>query len=365
MPSQPSVKSANQTPAPYTFNPEILREYDIRGQVGKTLSEADAYAVGLAYGTYVRRKGADKKDICRIAVGYDGRTSSPALEQAVVAGLTATGIQVERIGRGPTPMLYFAVKDLKTDAGIMITGSHNPPDHNGFKMTLQSASVFGEAVQELGRIAAKGDYEAGKGTVKDVAVEDNYVARLLKDYRTDGRPLTMIWDCGNGAAGDVVRKLTAKLPGKHTLMYDDIDGTFPNHHPDPTVDANLADLIAAVKKNKADLGVAFDGDADRVGAVDETGRGAALRQPDRHLCERRAEPPQGRADHRRRQMQPGHVRRNRPSWRPAGDVEDRPLPHQNENGRTERAAGGGNCPAISSSATSGTASMTAFIARSA
>jgi phosphomannomutase len=253
-------------PAPYTFDPEILREYDIRGQIGKNLSEADAYAVGLSFGTYVKRKGGKT-----VFVGYDGRLSSPSLADAMVKGLAATGMDVSTIGRGPTPMLYFAVKDRMADAGVMITGSHNPPDYNGFKMTLQKGSVFGEAVQELGCIAAAGDFEIGEGTVRAVEIEEAYINRLLRDYDTNQRPLNVVWDCGNGSGGDVIRKLAARLPGTHTLLFDKIDGTFPNHHPDPTVDKNLADLIEAVKKNGADLGVAFDGDADRVGAVDEQG----------------------------------------------------------------------------------------------
>jgi phosphomannomutase len=250
----------------HRFDPEILREYDIRGQVGKNLGTADAHAVGLAFGTYVRRKGGS-----RICVGYDGRDSSIGFADAVAKGLAATGITVETVGRGPTPMLYYAVKDRMTDGGIMITGSHNPPDYNGFKMTLQSGPVYGEAVQELGRIAAEGDFETGEGSIRPIEIEESYINRLLQDYDTKLKPLNVVWDCGNGASGDVVRKLTRRLPGKHILLFDEIDGTFPNHHPDPTVDKNLADLIESVRENKFDLGVAFDGDADRIGAVDEQG----------------------------------------------------------------------------------------------
>jgi phosphomannomutase len=253
------------TPAAHVLRPEILREYDIRGQIGKTLFPEDALAVGLAFGTYVRRQGGT-----RVCVGYDGRESSPVLAQQVVNGLIATGCAVELIGRGPTPMLYFTVKDHQADAGVMITGSHNPSDYNGFKMTLLKGPVYGEAVQELGRIAAAGDYESGEGTLRESDVQDSYVDRLLRDY-TGSKPLKVVWDNGNGAAGEIVRRLTKKLPGEHILLFDDIDGNFPNHHPDPTVDANLQDLIAKVKETGADLGVAFDGDADRIGAVDEKG----------------------------------------------------------------------------------------------
>jgi phosphomannomutase len=253
------------TPKAHAFRPEILREYDIRGQVGKTLFPEDALAVGLSFGTYVRRRGG--KTVC---VGYDGRQSSPGFAAQVVAGLRATGIDVELIGLGPTPMLYFSVKDHKADAGVMITGSHNPSDYNGFKMTLQTGPVYGEAVQELGRIASSGDFETGDGAFKETDVQDSYVDRLVRDYNGK-RDLTVVWDNGNGAAGEITRRLAKKLPGKHILLFDEIDGNFPNHHPDPTVDANLEDLIAAVRKHKADIGVAFDGDADRIGAVDEQG----------------------------------------------------------------------------------------------
>lgn len=250
---------------PYFFNPEVLREYDIRGQVGKSLSESDAHALGLAFGTMIRRNGG--KHVC---VGYDGRETSPAFSTALIMGLTKTGVDVENIGLGPTPMLWFAVKDRKADGGIMVTGSHNPSDYNGFKMTLQNAPVFGAMVQELGRIAASGDFESGSGSVRTVDIQDAYVARMLRDL-TGKKPLKIAWDCGNGAGGEICRRLTARLPGEHILLFDEIDGRFPHHHPDPTVDKNLADLIRTVREEKCDLGIAFDGDADRIGAVDEQG----------------------------------------------------------------------------------------------
>lgn len=260
------VRSINMTqPKAYTINPEILREYDIRGQIGKNLSPADAYAVGCAFGTYVRRQTGGT----RVCLGYDGRASSPALQQAMVDGLMAVGIDVERVGIGPTPMLYFAVKDRQANAGVMITGSHNPADYNGFKMTLFSGPVYGAAVQEVGRIARDGDYETGTGSVQDFDIQDAYVDRLIRDYK--GRAMKIAWDNGNGAAGEILRRLTKKLPGEHILLFDAIDGSFPNHHPDPTVDKNLEDLIRVVREQKCDLGIAFDGDADRIGAVDEAG----------------------------------------------------------------------------------------------
>ena len=262
----PNNTLQNSADAPYHFNPSILREYDIRGIVGDTLSEDDAYALGRAFGTFLKRRGG--KTIC---IGYDGRESSPLLETALKDGLMACGLEIICVGLGPTPMLYFSVKALKADAGIMITGSHNPSDYNGFKMTLADGPVFGETIQEIGRIAASGDFENGTGSARAEDVQDRYVERLLDDLTTD-REMTIAWDPGNGAAGEITRRLTAKLPGKHILIHDEIDGSFPNHHPDPTVDKNLIDLQKTVAEHHCDLGIAFDGDGDRIGVVDENGR---------------------------------------------------------------------------------------------
>lgn len=251
----------------HRFNPTILREYDIRGVVGETVSRDDAAALGRAFGTLARRRGAKA-----LAVGYDGRKSSPELAAALVEGLTAVGLDVYRIGRGPTPMLYFATHHLPgVEGGIMVTGSHNPPTHNGFKMTLDQGAFFGEDIQELGRIAAAGDFETGAGGVSDKTVFDDYVTRVLRDY--DGaKPLKVAWDAGNGAAGEAMVALTANLPGEHILLNQEIDGRFPAHHPDPTVAKNLEQLQKAVIAEGCDLGVAFDGDGDRIGAVDGQAR---------------------------------------------------------------------------------------------
>jgi phosphomannomutase len=250
----------------HDFHPSVLREYDIRGIVGTTLSAADARAIGKAYATTILRAGGKT-----IALGFDGRLSSPELSEAVAEGLLSTGVHVQRVGLGPTPMLYFAVKHLHADAGIMVTGSHNPPTHNGFKMALYGGPVYGDAILTIGKIAATGDFETGQGTIEDIDLRDIYVDRLVKDY--DGpRDLKIVWDAGNGAAGDILRRLAAKLPGKHILLYDEIDGNFPNHHPDPTVPENLVDLQKTVAEHGADIGIGFDGDGDRIGAVDGTGR---------------------------------------------------------------------------------------------
>ncbi len=252
---------------PYNFDPLILREYDIRGQIGKNLSAADAYALGLAFATFVSSKSDGTPEIC---VGYDGRTTSPELCDALIKGLRHAGANITNVGLGPTPMLYFSVKHRKADAGIMITGSHNPPDYNGFKMTLYKEPVFGETIQHIGDIAASGEFTKGVGSVQEIDIRAEYVARLIQDYESQ-RPMKIAWDAGNGAAGEILQRLCDVLPGEHILLFEDIDGNFPNHHPDPTVDANLVDLQAAVAEHGCDLGIAFDGDGDRIGVVDENG----------------------------------------------------------------------------------------------
>jgi phosphomannomutase len=253
----------------HTFDPTILREYDIRGIVGETLGEADARAVGRAFATVVRgaSPGAGPPRVC---VGYDGRLSSPGLEAAVVEGLRAGGVDAVRIGLGPTPMLYFAVHTLKTQGGVMVTGSHNPPDCNGFKMVLDSRPFFGPDIQRLGEIAAAGDFTSGEGGVEEADVAEPYVDRLARDFE-GGRELAVAWDAGNGAAGPTVAALTARLPGRHILLNEAVDGTFPAHHPDPTVAANLRQLQDTVARERCDLGIALDGDGDRIGVVDDGG----------------------------------------------------------------------------------------------
>jgi phosphomannomutase len=252
---------------PHRFDPTILREYDIRGIVGKTLFAADAHAVGRAFAGTVADAGGR-----RVAVGYDGRLTSPELEAALVEGLSEAGVDVVRVGRGPTPMLYFAAATLGVDGGVMVTGSHNPPDHNGFKLVLGGKAFYGDAIQKLGeRALSLGPAAAARGRVEERSVFQDYVARLAQDY--DGtRPLAVAWDLGNGATGEVVQALTPRLPGRHVLINERIDGTFPAHHPDPTVAENLVQLQQAVAANRCDLGIGFDGDGDRIGVVDARGR---------------------------------------------------------------------------------------------
>ena len=252
----------------HRFDPTTLREYDIRGTVGRTLSDADAFAIGRCFGSLVARAGGRT-----VAVGYDGRLSSPSLEAALANGLSASGIEALRVGRGPTPMLYYASAKLATDGAVMVTGSHNPPDYNGFKIVLGGKPFYGEQIRSLGEQAAAGDVVAETvAPERNIDVAADYVARVLADWDGGDRMLKVVWDNGNGAAGDVLAKLVAGLPGEHIVLNGTIDGTFPAHHPDPTVPKNLEQLIAEVAVRRADIGIALDGDADRIGLVDDAGR---------------------------------------------------------------------------------------------
>lgn len=262
----------------HQFHATSLREYDIRGIIGETLGEEDAYAIGRGFGTLIAREGGSA-----VATGFDGRTSSPVLEDALIKGLNDSGIDAVSVGMGPTPMLYYAECVLEqVQGGIQITGSHNPANYNGFKMVFQGRPFFGADILNLGAMAKAGTAGGGwdaptggkSGAVTRIDIVDEYVARLLKNFT--GGSFNVAWDCGNGAAGPVVEKLTASLTargaGEHHLLYTDVDGSFPNHHPDPTEEKNLADLKELVAEKKLDFGVAFDGDGDRIGAIDGEGR---------------------------------------------------------------------------------------------
>ncbi len=254
----------------HEFHSTSLREYDIRGIIGETLGNDDAYAIGRGFGTLIARAGGSA-----VATGYDGRTSSPVLEDALIEGLNDAGVDAVSIGMGPTPMLYYAECVLEqVQGGIEITGSHNPANYNGFKMVFQGRPFFGADIQKLGAMAASGDWKTAAddavGTIERIDIIDEYVARLTKNFT--GNAMKIGWDAGNGAAGPVIEKLTANLPGEHHLLYTDVDGSFPNHHPDPTEEKNLADLKALVAEKNLDFGVAFDGDGDRIGAIDGEGR---------------------------------------------------------------------------------------------
>jgi phosphomannomutase len=260
--------------APHRFHPSILREYDIRGVVGETLFESDAHALGRSFAAVLREGGGQ-----RVVVGRDGRLSSPMLEAALVAGLVAGGVEVVRIGLAATPMLYFAEASTpQVDGGIQVTGSHNPRDHNGFKMVLGGRPYFGPDIARLGQLAAAGDWGSATvvGRIEERDVLPAYIERLLDGLAgVDVDHLAALcigWDAGNGAAGPALERLVARLPGEHHLLFSEVDGRFPNHHPDPTIPANLADLQALVAAKNLDFGVAFDGDADRIGVIDSQGR---------------------------------------------------------------------------------------------
>jgi phosphomannomutase len=251
----------------HDFHPTSLREYDIRGIVGKTLHGADAFAIGRVFGSVVAEAGGTS-----VVVGYDGRVSSPHLEPELVRGLMASGMEVIRIGLGPTPMLYFAATTLEAGGAVMVTGSHNPADYNGFKMMLGRKPFFGKSIQDLGARAGRGDVAAqAEGSERRIDIMAEYVQRLLSDWDGGDRLLKVVWDNGNGAAGDALARLVGSLPGEHIVLNGEIDGTFPAHHPDPTVAKNLEQLIGEVHARGADVGIAFDGDADRIGAVDDKG----------------------------------------------------------------------------------------------
>ncbi len=252
----------------HRFDPTVLREYDIRGIVGENLGLADARALGRVFARLVREGGGRK-----VVTAYDGRESSPSLEAALVEALAEAGIDVCRIGLGPTPMLYYAAREMAAGGAVMVTGSHNPPDHNGFKLVLGEASLYGDAIQQLGRMALEvEEAKPAPGTISRRTIIDDYVRRLAAGYGNTGRTLAVAWDAGNGATGEVMTRLTSLLPGRHVLLNAEIDGRFPSHHPDPTVPENLKQLQEAVLSEGCDLGVAFDGDGDRIGVIDGQAR---------------------------------------------------------------------------------------------
>ncbi len=246
-------------------NPNIFREYDIRGVADRDLTSDVVRAIGQAYGTNLRHAG--KKVV---SVGRDCRLSSPRIEKALVEGITSTGIDVKRVGEVTTPALYFSIVKLKTDGGIMVTGSHNPPDQNGLKICVGTSSMHGSEIQGLCKLIERGTYLEGKGKVSNVEIIDDYINEIAGIIKL-GRKLSVIIDCANGMTGLVAPKLFKKLGCKLTEMYTKPDGRFPNHPADPSVPKNLEELIARVKKEKPDVGLAFDGDGDRVGVIDERG----------------------------------------------------------------------------------------------
>jgi len=250
-------------------NPQIFREYDIRGIVERDLAGDVPGSIGRAFASEVR---AMLPDVARprVAIGHDNRPSSPVLAAGVIAGVRAAGVDVVDVGTVPTPVLYYATERLGVDGGMQITGSHNPPEYNGFKMLVRGRSLYGEAIQRLRRRIETGDLAGGEGAAAERAILDEYVEDLGDRFRLR-RPVRLVADCGNGTGSLVAVELLRRIGAEVTPLFCESDGMFPNHHPDPTVDENLADLIRTVRETGADLGVAFDGDADRLGAVDANG----------------------------------------------------------------------------------------------
>ncbi|MBN1772115.1 MAG: phosphomannomutase/phosphoglucomutase [Deltaproteobacteria bacterium] len=249
------------------MNPSIFREYDIRGIVERDLPPDTVRTLGRAFGSLAAERGART-----CALGRDCRLSSPRLADDFADGLARAGLEVLDVGQVPTPLLYFAVQHFRADAGAMITGSHNPPEYNGFKVQLGTDSLHGEGIQELRGRIERGDFVSGSGARRVLDVVGPYLEYVQGNIRFARRGLRVVVDAGNGVAGPVAIPLMRALGLSPIELYCDPDGTFPNHHPDPTVPENLEDLIARVKAEKAELGVAFDGDGDRLGAVDEAGR---------------------------------------------------------------------------------------------
>ena len=248
-------------------NKSIFREYDIRGVVGKDLTTDVAEAIGLAYATLVKQRG-----VRTITVGRDGRLTSPDMHDRLLAGLTAGGLDIVDIGVCATPLLYFSLFRRDVQGGIMITGSHNAAEYNGFKMCVGKEALYGDGIQQLRKIIETGSYSHGQGKVSESPIIPEYLAFLKEHFSSvDGTSLHVMIDCGNGAASLVARQALEQLGCKVTGLHCDLDGRFPNHHPDPTVVENLQDLISGVKQAGAHVGIGYDGDADRIGAVDELG----------------------------------------------------------------------------------------------
>jgi phosphomannomutase/phosphoglucomutase len=249
------------------MNKNIFREYDIRGIVGPDLTDETVTIVAKAIGTFFRRNGAK-----RIAVGFDARMSSPRFLDLLIKNFNDCGIDCVSIGRVPTPVLYFAVFTKAVDGGVMITGSHNPPDHNGFKICLGKSTLFGSQIQEIKEIAVSGEFAAGTGTTEEMEILGDYEKDILSNINLGNRKLKVVVDGGNGMGGVTGVPIYEKLGCELIKLFTEPDSNFPNHHPDPTVAENLQDAIRAVKETGANLAIAFDGDGDRIGVIDETGR---------------------------------------------------------------------------------------------
>ncbi len=248
-------------------NPQIFRAYDIRGVVDVDLNEDILYQIGKGYGTFIRRQ-----DLKTVSIGGDARLSTPAFKKAFIKGMLETGIDVIDVGTTATPVLYFSIWKLKTDGGVMITASHNPAEYNGIKLNKGLQSVYGEQIQEILKLIQNKDFETGEGSLST----NDEMHEIYKDYIVDNikleRPVKVIVDGGNGAGGPYLPEILRRLGCKVKELYCEPDGTFPNHHPDPTVEKYMTDLIAEVKNSDAEVGLGLDGDADRIGVIDETGK---------------------------------------------------------------------------------------------
>ena len=261
----------------HTFHPSILRSYDIRGVFEKTLNKEDAFMIGYFFGFTVKKRFTSKANPL-VIIGMDGRLSSPILEEYLNTGLEKSGCEVYRIGLGPTPMLYFANHYYKADGAIQVTGSHNPKNYNGFKMVLNQNSFFGDDIKKLGNFAKEGQSGTYKGFSKKVYVNDKYIDKIIEPLKEINEKLinkTIVWDCGNGATGPSVEMITKKISGNHIILYSEVDGNFPNHHPDPTDESTLKILSKKMNEVNADIGIGFDGDGDRIGVIDKKGRPVA------------------------------------------------------------------------------------------
>ena len=247
------------------LKPAIFREYDIRGAADAELLDADVETLGQAFGTYLQRHAGLK-----VNLGRDTRLSSPRLRDALMRGLKTSGCQVADLGVVPTPVLYYSVFHLQADGAVMITGSHNPPEFNGFKVVAGTSTIHGEAIQEVRRAIETGDLARGEGSATSADVTTAYVAEVCSQFHLPRRIRVSV-DAGNGVGGPVMHRILEKLNVDATEMFFEMDGRFPNHHPDPTVIANLQPLIAEVRRTRSDFGIAFDGDADRIGVVDDRG----------------------------------------------------------------------------------------------
>jgi phosphomannomutase/phosphoglucomutase len=248
------------------MNPHIFREYDIRGRVPEELNQESVHRLGLSFGTYYQSHGASK-----ITLGRDCRLSSPGLSDSLSRGLLQAGIDVLDLGMVPTPLLYFSLHYFDVDGGIQITGSHNPPEYNGFKISLGKATIYGEEIQEIRKIAEAGEFHNGKGRVESVQISGPYLDYLRNNLQPGRLPIKAVVDGGNGMGGVVAPDVFTEMGVEVVKLFCEPDGHFPNHHPDPTVPENLKAAILKVSETSADLAIAFDGDADRIGVVDHEG----------------------------------------------------------------------------------------------